>query len=95
MRAGLKATAAGAVVLYGDLTPNLQRLVAKLFESELTVTYAVGNGELAKPSAAESNSIDNFYAFLEELAAVVRRQFQRGCNSKQLIEMALSALTRS
>lgn len=96
MRQGLKATAKGAADIFAnDLTPNLKTLLGRTFEAELSVTYAVANDDLQKPSAAESNSIENFFAFLQELVSVNRQQFQKGCNSKQLVEMALSRLARS
>lgn len=96
MRQGLKATAVGAADMFAnDLTPNLKMLLGRQFEAELSVTYAVANGELAKPTAKESDSIEYFFALVEELVKVIRRQFQRGCSSRQLLDMALSALARS
>jgi hypothetical protein len=93
-QATVKATANGAAEMYSSLTPNLKRLVGQQFPNELTVTYRVQAGELASPKRNDADSIDNFFHLMEELTGVCRRQFQRGCNSKQLLLLALSNLER-
>ena len=91
---GIKATASGAVVLYGDLTPNLKRFVAIQFAAEVSLIYHVQSGELQEPKREEASSIEMFFQFLEELLNTFTRHFQRGMNSRQLVQLTLSSLER-
>lgn len=93
----VKATAKGAADMYVGLTPNLKVMVGRLFESELSLTYRVQSEEVQPQNigAYDRDSIENFFLFLDSLLNTWQRHFQRGYNSKQLIQLALSNMERS
>lgn len=93
--AEVKATANGAYDLYTQLSPNLKVQISRSFPAELALTLSVQSGDINKPKANDARTVDYFFAFLDELTATSARHFQRGMNSRQLIQLALSNLERS
>jgi hypothetical protein len=84
-----KATANGAVELFVGLTPNLQHIIARMFADELSLTYRIQSGELTSPKSGDRMAVECFFAILEEVGAVYSRHFQRGLNSRQIMDLVM------
>ena len=88
-QAEAKATANGVVELYASLTPNLMREVAKRFQDELSLSYRIQSGEMTAPKTSDRMSLECFFAILEEVSDTYTRHFQRGMNSRQILDMVI------
>jgi hypothetical protein len=84
-----KATANEAVELYSGLTPNLQHIIARMFADELSLAYRIQSGELKPAKVGDRLAVECFFAILEETGVVYLRHFQRGLNSRQIMDLVM------